>query len=143
MSNASHTSNESHCSPPHMQSVPSSPKQRDSVTLVEVMSPPTTASFPLTLVTNYEQDSNSDHRPIAGLIDLTRDDYPVVSPTSAETILTLDPMLNATIHATAYGLITTVHKQTTQQAQQLTEAHQNIKQLKCLNQQQAADNCQL
>jgi hypothetical protein len=93
-----------------MPSIPSSPDQHNSITLVEVASPPTTASFPLTLVANYEQNLNSDHGPITGLIDLTWDDYLVVSPTSAETILTLDPMLNATICTTAYGLATTVHK---------------------------------
>jgi len=75
---------------------------------VEVALPPATPSFPLTIVANYEQDSDSDHGPIAGLIDLTQDSYPVVSPTSAETILALDPTLNATIHTTAYGLATTV-----------------------------------
>ena len=69
---------------------------------------PTTATFPLTIVANYKQDLNSDHEPIAGLIDLTWDSYPAVSLTSAETILALNPTLNATIHATAYGLATTV-----------------------------------
>jgi hypothetical protein len=93
-----------------MPSIPSFPDQRDSITLVEVPSPPTTASFPLTIVANYEQDSHSDHGPITGLIDLTRDSYPAVSPTLAETILALDPMLNATIRATAYGLATTVRE---------------------------------
>jgi len=87
------------------------------ISLVEVLLPPTTASFPLTLVTNYEQDSpTSNSRPITGLIDLTRDNYPAVSLMSAETILALDPMLNATIHATAYGLATTVCEQTAQYA---------------------------
>jgi len=71
MSNASHTSNESHRSPLHMQSVPSSPEQRDSITLAEVMLPSATPSFPLTIVANYEQDSNSKHGPITGLINLT------------------------------------------------------------------------
>ena len=127
MSNTSHTSNESHCSPLHMPGVPSSPDQHDSITLVEVSPPPTTASFPLTLVTNYEQNSpTSDHGPIAGLIDLLRDDYLAVSPISAETILALDPMLNATIHTTAYGLATTVHKRTAQYAQKITKAEQKI-----------------
>jgi hypothetical protein len=113
MLNNSHTSNESHHSPPHTPSVPSLPDQHDSLTLVETLLPPTSASFPLTLVAHYEQDSlTSNSGPIAGLINLTRDDYPVVSPTLAETILALNPMLNATICATAYGLATTVHKQT-------------------------------
>ena len=104
MSNASHTSNESHRSPPRTQSIPSSPEQRDSATFAEVASPTETPSFPLTIVANYEQDSNSDHEPTASLIDLIQDNYPAVSPTSAETILALDPTLNATIRATAYGL---------------------------------------
>jgi hypothetical protein len=77
---------------------------------MEVASPPTTTSFPLTLVTDYEQDLNSNYGPIASLIDLTQDDYLAVSPTSAKTILTLNPMLNATICTTAYGLATTVRK---------------------------------
>ena len=110
MSNTSHTSNESCHSPAHMPSVPSSPDQRDSLTLAEVSLPPAAASFPLTLVANYKQDSNSNHGPIASLIDLTQNEYLVVSPMLAETILTLDPTLNATICATAYGLATTVHK---------------------------------
>jgi hypothetical protein len=109
-----------------MQSIPSSPEQRDSTTLAEVTLPAATPSFPLTIVANYEQDSNSDHGPVAGLIDLTRDSYPAVSPTSAETILALDPMLNATIHATAYGLATTVCERTAQYAQKLAEAEQKI-----------------
>jgi len=139
MSNASHTSNESCHSPPHIPSVPSSPNQQDS--LAEVSPPPTTASFPLTLVTNYKQDSStSNSGPIAGLIDLTRDDYLAVSLMSAETILALNPMLNATIRATAYGLATTVHKQTAQYAQKITEAKQKIKQLERINQQQSQDN---
>jgi hypothetical protein len=112
-----------------MQSVPSSPEQRDSITLVEVALPSIAPSFPLTIVANYEQDSNSDHEPIAGLIDLTRDSYPAVSPTSAETILALDPTLNATIRATAYGLATTVRERTAQYAQKVAEAKQKIERL--------------
>jgi hypothetical protein len=127
MSNASHTSNESRRSLPHTPSVPSSPNQRDSITLVEVSLPPTTASFPLTLATNYKQDSpTSNHGPIAGLIDLIRDDYLAVSPISAETILTLDPTLNATIRTIAYGLATTVRERTAQYAQKITKAEQKI-----------------
>jgi hypothetical protein len=141
MSNASHTSNESHCSLP--QSVPSSPEQRDSVTLVKVASPAATPSFPLTIVANYKQDSSSDHGPIAGLIDLTWDSYPAVSPILAETILALDPTLNATIRATAYGLATTVHERTAQYAQKVAEAEQKIERLEQINQQQAQDNRQL
>jgi hypothetical protein len=143
MSNTSHTSNESHRSPPHMQSVPSSPEQRDSVTLAEVASPAATPSFLLTIVANYEQDSNSDQGPIASLIDLTRDNYPVVSLMSAETILALNPTLNATIRATAYGLATTVHERMAQYAQKVAEAEQKIKRLERINQQRAQDNRQL
>ena len=136
-------SNESCHSPQHMPSIPSSPAQHNSITLAEVASPPTTASFPLTLVTNYEQDLNSDHGPITSLIDLTRDDYLAVSLTLAKTILTPDPMLNATIRATAYELVTTVHEQTAQYAQKITKAEQKIKRLKQINQQWAQDNRQL
>jgi hypothetical protein len=130
MSNTSCTSNESCHSPLHTPSVPSSPNQQDSLTLTEISPPPTSASFPLTLVANYKQNSlTSNSGPIAGLIDLTWDDYPVVSPTLAETILALDPMLNATICATAYGLATTVHKQMAQYTQKITKAEQKIEQL--------------
>jgi hypothetical protein len=84
---------------------------RDSITLVEVTLPPTIATFPLTLVTNYEQDSPpNDLSPLARLVDLIRSEYPVVSLTLAETIIALNLMLNATIHTTAFGLATTVHK---------------------------------
>jgi hypothetical protein len=110
-----------------MQSIPSSPKQHDSITLTEVTSPPATPSFPLTIVANYKQDSNSNHRPTTSLIDLTQDSYPVVSPTLAETILTLNPTLNATICATAYGLTTTVHERTAQYTQKVAKAKQKIK----------------
>jgi hypothetical protein len=126
MSNASHTSNESHRSLLHTPSVPSSPDQRDSITLAEVALPTTTPSFPLTIVTNYEQDSSSNQGPIAGLIDLTQDSYLAVSLTLAETILTLNPTLNATIHATAYGLATTVRERMAQYAQKVAEAEQKI-----------------
>jgi hypothetical protein len=135
MSNASHTSNESHRLPPCTQSIPSSPEQCDSIALAEVMPPPATPSFPLTIVTNYEQDSNSDHEPIADLIDLTRDSYPAVSPTLAETILALDPTLNATIRATA-----SVCKRMAQYAQKVAKAKQKIKRLEQINQQWAQDN---
>jgi len=143
MSNASHTSNKSHRSPPHTQSVPSSPEQCDSITLTEVVLPPTTPSFPLTIVANYEQDSNSNHRPTAGLIDLTRDSYPAVSPMLAEAILALDPTLNATICATAYGLATTVHEQTAQYAAKITKLKQKNQWLERLNEQRTQDNQQL
>jgi len=126
MSNTSHTSNESRHLPLHTPSVPSSPDQCNSITLAEVSSPPTAASFPLTIVANYEQDLNSDHEPITGLIDLTRDSYPVVSLISAKTILALDPTLNATIRATAYGLATTMCERTAQYAQKVAKAEQKI-----------------
>jgi hypothetical protein len=128
MSNSahSHTSNEERQTPPHTPSVPSTP--RDSVTLVvEVTPPPTLAAFPLTLITDYEQDSLPENNgPLTGLIDLVRSEYPAVSPTSAETILALDPMLNATIRATAFGLATTVRERTAQYAAKLAEADQKI-----------------
>jgi hypothetical protein len=108
--------------------------------LHEVSLPPAAASFPLTLVANYKQDSNSNHGPIASLIDLTQNEYLVVSPMLAETILTLDPTLNATIRATAYGLATTMRKRTAQYAQKIAEAKQRIEQLEQINQQQTQDN---
>jgi hypothetical protein len=124
-----------------MPSVPSFPNQRESLTLAEVSPPPTSATFPLILVANYKQDSpTSNNRPIAGLIDLIRDDYPVDSLMSAETILALDPMLNATIRATAYGLATTVRKRTAQYAQKIAKAKQKIKRLEQINQQRTQDN---
>jgi hypothetical protein len=110
----------------HMPDVPSSPEPSERAAL-EVSLPPTTASFIHTLVTDNEQEGTPfKPGPIAGFINLTGDEYPLVSPGSAETILTLDPIINATIHAIAYGLITTVRKRTTHQAQKLTEACQNI-----------------
>jgi hypothetical protein len=97
---------------------------------VKASSPTTATSFPLTLVTNYKQDSpNSNHGPIAGFIDLTCNDYLAVSPTSAGTILALNPTLNATIHTIAYGLATTIHKRMAQYTQKIAEAEQKIEQL--------------
>jgi hypothetical protein len=58
----------------------------------------------------------------------------------AETILALDPTLNATIHATAYGLATTVCERTAQYAQKVTKAEQKIERLEQINQQRAQDN---
>jgi hypothetical protein len=125
-SSQSHTSNEERQTPPHTPSIPSMP--RDSITLIaEVTPPPTLTTFPLTLVTDYEQDSPPENNgPLAGLIDLVRSEYPAVSPTSAETILALDPTLNATIRATAFGLATTVRERTAQYAAKLAEADQKI-----------------
>jgi hypothetical protein len=118
-----------------MLDIPLSPEPSECATS-EVSPPPTTASLTHTLVADHKQEGTPfNPGPIAGFINLTRDKYPLVSPGLAITILALDPTTNATIHATAYGLITTVHEQTTQQAQQLAKAHQNIKQLECLNQQ--------
>jgi hypothetical protein len=137
MSNSSHshTSNEERQMLLHTPSVPSTP--RDSVTLVmEVTLPPTLITFPLTLVTNYEQDSLPDDvEPLAGLIDLVRSEYLAVSPTLAETIIALNPTLNATICTTAFGLTTTVHKQMAQYAEKLTKAEQKIHRLEQINQQ--------
>ena len=143
MSNLSHTSNEERQMPPHTPSVPSTP--RDSVTLVaEVTPPPTLTTFPLTLITDYEQDSPPENNgPLAGLIDLVRSEYLAVSPTSAETILALNPTLNATIRATAFGLATTVRERTAQYAAKLTEADQKIHRLERINQQRQEDNRQL
>jgi hypothetical protein len=45
---------------------------------------------------------------------------------SAETILALDPTLNATICATAYGLATTVWERTAQYTQKIAKAEQKI-----------------
>jgi hypothetical protein len=96
-----------------MPDVPSSPELSKCVTS-EVSLPPTTASFTCTLITDNEQEGTPfNPGPITGFIDLTGDEYPPGSPRLAETILTLDPMINATICATAYGLITTVREQTT------------------------------
>jgi hypothetical protein len=141
-SSHSHTSNEERQTLPHTPSVPSTP--HDSITLAEVTPPPTLTTFPLTLIADYEQDSLTDNNgPLVGLIDLVRSEYLAVSPTSAETILALDPTLNATIQATAFGLATTVCKRTTQYAAKLTEADQKIQRLERINQQHQEDNRQL
>ena len=122
----SHTFNEECQMLLHTPSIPSTPC--DSATLiVEVTPPPTLTTFPLTLIANYKQDSPSDDGgPLAGLINLVRSEYPAVSPTLAETILALNPMLNATIRATAFGLATTVCKRMAQYTVKLTEAKQKI-----------------
>jgi hypothetical protein len=97
----------------NMPDVPSSPELSECAAS-EVLLPPTTASFTCTLVADNKQEGTPfNPGPIAGFIDLTGDEYPPVSPGLAETILALDPMINATICATAYGLITTVWEQTT------------------------------
>ena len=108
------------------------------------MPAPTTATFLLTLVANYKQDSlPSDLSPLAGLVDLVRSEYLAVSLTLAETILALDPMLNATICTMAFGLATTVRKQMVQYAEKLAKAKQKIHRLEQINQQRQEDNRQL
>src|SRR6266851_2976253 len=96
MSDASlNLSNETHHSPCHDPSVPLSPEPPTSPTLVDVSPPPALTAFPLTLVHDYPSP-----------------EYPPVSPTSAETILMLNPTINATIHATTFSLTTTVRQRT-------------------------------
>src|SRR6266851_3591942 len=127
MSNGSYNlSNKMHHSPCHDPSVPLSPEPPTSPTLMEVTPPPALTTFPLTLIHDYPSP-----------------DYPPVSPTSAETILALDPMLNATIHATAFGLATMVQQRTKHYVQKLKEASQRVEQLERLNAQCNANNRQL
>src|SRR5712671_6814263 len=96
MSDASlNLSNEMHHLPCHDPSVPSSPEPPISPTLTDVSLPPALTAFPLTLVHDYPSP-----------------EYPPVSLTSAETILMLDPTINATIHATAFSLATMVQQWT-------------------------------
>src|SRR5216683_3176019 len=126
MSNSSYApSNETHCSPRHSPSVPSSPEPPTSLTLTEVLLPPTAPTFPLTLISNITQD------------------YLLVSPSSAETILALNPMLNATICATAFRLTNTIRQRTEHYSQRLTEVGLHIMQLKWLNEQHNTNNRQL
>jgi hypothetical protein len=100
----------------------------------------TTASFPLTLVASYKEGTENED-PIPRLIELERDEYPPVSPGSAETILAPDPLLaldtavSATIRAMAFGLISTIRQQTADSAQKLQEAEHKIAQLEAINQQ--------
>src|SRR6266851_5850900 len=127
MSNRSYApSNEMHRSPQHTPSVPSSPKPPASPTLMEVSPPPTAPTIPFSLITN-----------------ITQQDYLPVSPTLAETILTLNPMLNATIHTTAFRLTSTIRQRTEQYSQQLVEAGLCIIHLERLNEQHNTDNWQL
>jgi hypothetical protein len=51
-----------------------------------------TTFFPLTLVASYE-DGTENKEAVPRLVDLKRDEYLPVSLGSAETILTLDPLL--------------------------------------------------
>ena len=136
------SSHSTHRSPPHTPDVPSSPKP---TAIEEVASHPTTASFPLTLVTSYKEGTENKD-PVPRLVELERDEYPPVSPGSAETILALDPLLaldtavSATIRATAFGLISTIRQRTADSAQKLQEAEHKIARLEAINQQQQADN---
>ena len=131
-------------SPPHTPDVPSSPKP----TAVKVTSHPTTASFPLTLVASYEEGTENED-PVPRLVELEQDEYPPVSPGSAETILALDPLLaldtavSATVRAMAFGLISTIRQRTADSAQKLQEAEHKIARLEAINQQRQADNRQL
>jgi hypothetical protein len=106
---------------------------------MEVPPPLMATSFPLTLVTDYEQGTENQN-PITKLIELERTNYPAVSPTSAETILALDPTLNATIHATAYGLATTVCEQMAQYTEKVAELEQKVQRLEQVNEQCTQDN---
>jgi len=74
---------------------------------VEVTLPLALTAFLLTLIHDYPSPK-----------------YLPVSPTSAETILMLDPTINTTIHATAFGLATTVWQRTEHYIQKLEEAAQ-------------------
>src|SRR6266851_1408528 len=104
-------SNKTHHLPQHTPSIPSSPKP-GSPTLVEVLLPPAPPAILFSLVS-----------------DITQQGYPPVSLTLAETILALDPTLNATIRATAFGLATTVCQQTEYYSQCLAKAGLCIAQL--------------
>jgi len=95
-----------------MPSVPSSPEPPASPTLAEISLPPTAPTIPFGLIA-----------------DVTGQDYPLVLPTLAKTILTLDPTLNATIRATAFGLATTVRQRTEHYSKRLAEAGLHIVQL--------------
>ena len=124
-------------SPPHSPDVPSSP---EPTAVEEVASHPTTASFPLTLVASYEEGTENED-PVPRLVELERDEYPPVSPGSAETILALDPLLaldtavSATVRATAFGLISTIRQRMADSAQKLQEAEHKIARLEAINQQ--------
>jgi len=76
-----------------MPDVPSSPEP----TAIEKVAPHSVAtSFPLTLVTSYEAGMENED-PIPHLVKLELNEYPPVSPGSAETILSLDPLLTCLI----------------------------------------------
>jgi hypothetical protein len=126
-----------------MPDVPSSPEP----TAIEEVTPHPATSFPLTLVASYE-DGTENEEPVPHLVDLERDEYPPISPGSAETILLLDPLLtldsavSTTIWATAFGLISTIRQRTANSAQKLQEAEHKIAHLKAINLQRQADNRQ-
>jgi hypothetical protein len=120
-----------------MPDVPSSP---EPTAVEEVALHPMTASFPLTLIASYEEGTENKD-PVPRLVDLERDEYPPVSPGSAETILALNPLLaldtavSATVRATAFGLISTIRQRTADSAQKLQEAEHKITRLEAINQQ--------
>jgi len=93
---------------------------------VELSPPPTAPAIPFGLIS-----------------DITGQDYLLVLPMSAETILALDPTLNATICTTTFGLASTIRQQTEHYSQHLAEAGLHIVQLERLNEQRNANNRQL
>jgi hypothetical protein len=111
------------------------------------MAPPLPTTFPLTLVTSVKETTEEEEVPC--LIELQRDEYPPVSPGTAETILTLDPLfatdpaVSATVQAMALGLISTIHMRTAEYSQKLHDMEHKIARLEAINQQRIADNRQL
>jgi hypothetical protein len=95
--------------------MPDVPSSLEPTAVEEVASHLMTASFPLNLVASHEEGTENED-PVPCLVDLEQDEYPPVSPGSAETILALDPLLaldtavSATICATAFGLISTIRQ---------------------------------
>jgi hypothetical protein len=111
--------------------MPDVPSSLEPIAIEEVMSHPMTTSFPLTLVTSYEEGMENED-PVPSLVNLEQDKYPPVSLGSAETILALDPLLtldtavSATVRAMAFGLISTIRQRTADSAQKLQEAEHKI-----------------
>ena len=144
MSASSHStpSQNSRRSPPHTPDVPSSPEQ---TAVEEVAAPPLPTSFPLTLVTTV----NDEEEEVPALVELQRDEYPPVSPGTAETIIALDPLfttdptISATVRATALGLVSTIRMRTAEFAQKLHDAEHKIARQEAIIQQRTADNRQL
>jgi hypothetical protein len=128
----------------HTPDVPLSPKP---TTVKEVAVPSLPTSFPLTLAASVEEGSEEEGLPC--LIELQWDKHPPVSSGMAASILTLNPLLtldprvSATVWATAYGLISTIHNRTAEFAQKLENAERKVARLKAVNQQQVADIQQL